>query len=69
VDHPGKFTFDLTGYVARRLKQAKINHMTLARDTYAETEYFFSHRRRTHEGEADTGRLMTIIGLDKSTKD
>ena len=69
VDHPGKFTFDLTGYVARRLEQAKINHMTLARDTYAESEYFFSHRRRTHEGEADTGRLMTIIGLDKSTKD
>jgi copper oxidase (laccase) domain-containing protein len=43
--------------------------MTLARDTYTESEYFFSHRRRTHEGEADTGRLMTIIGLDKSTKD
>ena len=64
---PGKFHFDLTGYVARRLDQAKITHMALARDTYAEPEYFFSHRRRTHQGEADAGRLMTIIGLDAKT--
>jgi YfiH family protein len=60
----GKFYFDLTGYVGRRLDQAKITHLTLGRDTYAEPEYFFSHRRRTHQGEPDTGRLMTIIGLE-----
>lgn len=66
---PGKFHFDLTGYVALRLDQAQVKHLTLTRDTYAEAENFFSHRRRTHQGETDTGRLMTIIGLDADPTD
>ncbi|MGB2097635.1 MAG: hypothetical protein ACPHW5_07560 [Candidatus Puniceispirillales bacterium] len=38
------------------------------RDTYSEPDIFFSHRRATHKGEPDTGRLMTMIGLNRSVE-
>ena len=62
-DNNQKYLFDLTGYVARRLQKRRTQHFALPHDTYADAENFFSHRRRIHQGEADSGRLMTLIGL------
>ena len=64
-DSDQKYLFDLTGYIARRLIQRKIQYYALPHDTYTDGENFFSHRRRTHQGEADSGRLMTLIGIQK----
>ena len=64
-DEPGKFRFDLTGFVGRSLAQEDIAYHTIQRDTYSEPDHFFSHRRATHKGEPDTGRLMTIIGINQ----
>lgn len=64
-DDNKKYLFDLTGYVARRLTQRGIQHFALPHDTYTDAENFFSHRRRTHQAEADSGRLMTLIGITK----
>lgn len=62
-DEPGKYRFDLTGFVGRSLAQEDIAYHAIQRDTYSEEDHFFSHRRATHKGEPDTGRLMTIIGI------
>ena len=59
----GKYRFDLPGYICHRLGQLGIRHYCMTEDTYADATRFFSHRRRTHRGEADTGRLMNIIGI------
>ena len=64
-DSDQKYLFDLTGYIARRLTRKAIKHFALPHDTYTDAENFFSHRRRTHQGEADSGRLMTLIGIQK----
>ena len=61
---PGKWQFDLEGYVAARLERAGIaGAERLGLDTYAHEERFFSFRRATHRGEADYGRQMALIGL------
>lgn len=61
---PGKWQFDLEGYVAARLERAGIAGIELlGLDTYADEERFFSFRRATHRGEADYGRQMSLIGL------
>ena len=65
-DNNKKYLFDLPGYIARRLTQKGIKHFALPHDTYTDAENFFSHRRRTHKGEADSGRLMTLIGISES---
>ena len=65
-DSDQKYLFDLTGYIARRLTRKAIKHFALPHDTYTDGENFFSHRRRTHQGEADSGRLMTLIGISES---
>ena len=59
----GKYLFDLTGYVGWRLARCGVRHLSLPDDTYSDETHFFSHRRRTHRGEGDTGRLMSVIGL------
>lgn len=59
----GKYLFDLPGYISHRLAKLGIAHYCVAADTYSDAGRFFSHRRRTHVGEADTGRLINIIGL------
>ncbi|MEC8729170.1 MAG: peptidoglycan editing factor PgeF [Pseudomonadota bacterium] len=66
VDH--KYRFDLTGFAAHCLNREDIRHLTINRDTYSEPDIFFSHRRATHKGEPDTGRLMTMIGLNRSVE-
>ena len=61
----GRFTFDLVGYVRRRLDKlglAKIE--AIGGDTCAEEDKYFSYRRATLRGEADYGRNLSVISLE-----
>ncbi len=61
---PGKWLFDLPGYVGHRLRDAGIRHIEiLGRCTYQEKTLFFSYRRATHRGEPDYGRQLSAIML------
>lgn len=61
---PGHWQFDLPGYVAKRLQSAGIAAVdTLGHDTYADADRFYSYRRATHRGEANYGRLISLVGL------
>lgn len=61
---PGKYRFDLAGYVAMRLATGGIAAIhDCQRDTYSESEQFFSHRFATHAGDSDSGRLISVIAL------
>jgi polyphenol oxidase len=60
-NHP---MFDLTGYVAMRLKDLGLQHVDdLGLCTYADEARFYSYRRMTHRGEPDYGRHVHVIGL------
>jgi hypothetical protein len=59
-----KRRFDLPGYVLDRLERAGVRQAEwIGRDTLAEPEVFFSHRRSVLAGEPETGRLMSVIAL------
>jgi YfiH family protein len=61
----GRFQFDLKGYVADRLRAARLAEVEIvAVDTYANEARCFSFRRATHRGEADYGRMISAIVLD-----
>ncbi|MCA3443413.1 MAG: peptidoglycan editing factor PgeF [Rhodobacter sp.] len=62
---PGdRMLFDLPGYSLQRLCQAGVGHAEWTRHcTYRDPERFFSFRRTTHAGEADYGRLISVIRL------
>lgn len=61
---PGRFQFDLEGYVAARLGAAGLARVdALGLDTYADESRFFSFRRATHRSEPDYGRQISLIGL------
>ena len=63
---PGKQHFDLRGYAARRLTLAGAGNVkVLPCDTCAEPQRFFSYRRATRAGEADYGRLLSVILLEE----
>lgn len=63
---PGRHQFDIEAYVASRLAGAGISRVEcLGLDTYADPDRFFSFRRSTHRGEADYGRQISLIGLEK----
>jgi purine-nucleoside/S-methyl-5'-thioadenosine phosphorylase / adenosine deaminase len=56
--------FDLTGYIAERVRQAGIVQFEdLGLCTYAEPERFFSYRRTTLRTEPDYGRHINAIAL------
>jgi YfiH family protein len=60
----GKPHFDLSSYVANRLRSAGLAAVEqLSLDTYASEERFFSYRRATHRGESNYGRQISMIGL------
>jgi YfiH family protein len=62
----GHFHFDLKGYVCRRLRLAGVEEIAvLPCDTYAEPDRFFSYRRACHDHEADYGRLLSAICLER----
>ena len=63
----GHFMFDLPGYVVSRLQRLGIGAAaSVARDTCAEADLFFSYRRTTLAGEKDYGRGLSVIALAES---
>ncbi|MGB2294499.1 MAG: peptidoglycan editing factor PgeF [Candidatus Puniceispirillum sp.] len=66
----GKYRFDLAGYVTMRLVKAGIGAVhDCQRDTYGESDAFFSHRFATHAGDSDSGRLISVIALRPFSND
>ncbi len=60
----GHAMFNLTGYIAKRVRQAGIVQFEdLGLCTYAEPERFFSYRRTTLRAEPDYGRHINAIAL------
>ena len=56
--------FDLPGFIAFRLEQARVGSIEdLKLDTYLDETRFFSYRRSTHRAEPDYGRLIAAIAL------
>jgi YfiH family protein len=62
---PGHAMFDLNGYTVDRLTAAGVTAEALYRCTYAEEELFYSYRRATHRSEADYGRHVSAIVLER----
>lgn len=61
---PGRWQFDLPGFVGDRLRAAGVAHVEdLGQDTYAQPDRFFSFRRATHRGEPTGGRQTSAIAL------
>jgi YfiH family protein len=61
---PGRWQFDLTGYCLQRLDDAGIlNRQCVRRDTLADGENFFSHRRRTLAGGGPIGHQISVVRL------
>ena len=59
-----RMLFDLPGFGLHRLRMAGVGHAEWTRHcTYSEPGRFFSFRRTTHAGEADYGRLISVILL------
>lgn len=59
-----RLLFNLPAYGLHRLRGAGIGHAEWTQHcTYAEPQRFFSYRRTTHAGEADYGRLISVIRL------
>ncbi|MDF1671047.1 MAG: peptidoglycan editing factor PgeF [Roseovarius sp.] len=59
-----RYLFDLPGYGLHRLRLAGVGQAEWTRHcTYADDTRFFSYRRATHSGEADYGRLISVIRL------
>lgn len=59
-----RLLFDLPAYGLSRLRAFGVGHAEWTRHcTYAAPDRFFSFRRTTHAGEADYGRLISVIRL------
>lgn len=60
----GHAQFDLPGYGLERLRRARVGRAEWSGlCTYADDTRFYSCRRAAHRGEADFGRLISIIRL------
>jgi hypothetical protein len=63
-DRPGRYRFDLAGYVAQRLARLSLAAVeALGVDTCAEADRFFSYRRTTLDGGGGYGRQLSAIAL------
>ncbi|MBV9539295.1 MAG: laccase domain-containing protein, partial [Acidisphaera sp.] len=61
---PEHWDFDLAGFCAARLCHLELGAVdTVAADTRAEEERFFSHRRRTLAGGGPIGHQISIVAL------
>ena len=59
-----RMLFDLPAYGLHRLRAADVGQAEwTGHCTYRDPERFFSYRRATHAGEADYGRLISVIRL------
>ena len=57
-----KYLFDLPGFAVSRARAAGLSQIyDCGQDTYSNDTHFFSHRRATHKGEPDSGRLISVI--------
>jgi YfiH family protein len=64
ADRPDRWRFDLAGYCAARLVSAGVGVVeVLGVDTLADSERFFSHRRRTLSGGGVIGHQISIVVL------
>ena len=60
----GRYQFDLIGFGLMRLRDAGIAEASwTGHCTYSRPDLFYSYRRATHEGQADYGRLISVIRL------
>ncbi|RWR32556.1 peptidoglycan editing factor PgeF [Sinirhodobacter populi] len=60
----GRPMFDLPSFGLYRLREAGVGETEwIGRCTYSDPDRFYSYRRATHRGEADYGRLISVIGL------
>ncbi len=63
---PGHHMFDLKGFVHSRIDRLNVAAIDmLNNDTCAEEDLFYSYRRMTKRGEADYGRQLSAIALQK----
>lgn len=63
-DQPGKYRFDLPGFVAARLAAWGVAKIASSGwDTYADHDLFYSYRRTVHRAEKNYGREVSIIAL------
>lgn len=59
-----RYLFDLPAFGLHHLRAAGVGHAEWTRHcTYNDPDRFFSYRRTTHMGEADYGRLISVIRL------
>ena len=59
-----RMLFDLPAYGLHRLSVAGVGQAQWTRHcTYSDPDRFYSYRRTTHAGEADYGRLISVIRL------
>lgn len=59
-----RLRFDLPSFGLHRLRRAGVGHAEWLRAcTYSDPDRFYSYRRTTHRGEADYGRLASVIRL------
>ena len=59
-----RYLFDLPAFGLHQLRSLRIGHAEWTRHcTYTDADRFFSYRRTTHLGEADYGRLISVIQL------
>ena len=59
-----RYLFDLPAFGLHHLRAAGVGHAEWTRHcTYSEPDRFYSYRRTTHAGEADYGRLISVIRL------
>ncbi|SUZ30643.1 Laccase domain protein YfiH [Roseibaca ekhonensis] len=59
----GRYQFDLLGFGLARLRAAGVEAHWTGHCTYADPAAFYSYRRSCHEGQADYGRLISVIRL------
>ncbi len=60
----GKYLFDLPGYGLARLRSAGVEEAAwTGHCTYWDPDEYYSYRRACHRGEADYGRLISVIRL------
>ena len=62
---PGHAMFDLNRYTVDRLIRAGVQGSMLGLCTYADESRFYSYRRTTHRKEADYGRHVSAIVLER----
>ncbi|WP_299935590.1 peptidoglycan editing factor PgeF [uncultured Pelagimonas sp.] len=58
-----KAQFDLPSYGLHKLRNAGVNAEWTRHCTYSDPDRFFSYRRATHAGDADYGRLISVIRI------